>query len=72
MKQAAKEEADMTVRTAKEQLAQCLWFLHLEEGEFEIKRGRLVSKDGGMNIPVRRLVAIVPAHGTVMGVWPWK
>ena len=69
-KQAAKEEADMTVRNAKEQLAQCIRYLHLEDGEFEIRNERLVSKDGVMDYPVRKLIAIIPAHGTVMAIWP--
>ena len=29
-----------------------------------------VSKSGGMDIPVRKLIAIIPAHGTVMAIWP--
>ena len=28
------------------------------------------SKDGTMDIPVRKLVVIIPAHGTVMAIWP--
>ena len=69
-KQAAKEEADMTVRKAKEQLAQCLRHLHLNDDEFTITNGRLVSKNGVMDFPVSKLIAIIPAHGTVMALYP--
>ena len=69
-KQAAKQEADMTVRKAKEQLAQCIRYLHLDDDEFAIRNGRLVSKNGVMDFPVSKLIAIIPAHGTVMAVWP--
>ena len=68
MKQAAKEAAEMTVGTAKEQLALCLWFLHLEDDELEIKNCRLVSKNRAMDIPVSKLMTIIPYRGTVMAV----
>ena len=64
----AKEEADMTVRKAKEQLAQCIRFLHLDDEEYTIRNRHLVSKNGKMNFPVWELVAIIPAHGTVMAI----
>ncbi len=67
-KQTAKQEADMTVRNAREQLAQCIRLLHLEDGEFTITNGHLVSKNGAMDFPVRKLVAIIPSHGTVMAI----
>ena len=60
----------MTVRKAKEQLAQSIRFLHLNDGEFTIRNRHLVSKDGVMDFPVRKLIAIIPAHGTVMAIWP--
>ena len=72
MKQTAKEEADMTVRTAKRALAQTMKYLHLEDGEFTITNRHLVSKDGVMDYPVRKLVAIIPAHGTVMAIRPGR
>lgn len=59
----------MTVREAKGQLAQVIGYLHLPEDSFTIRNGHLVSKDGAMDFPVRKLVAIIPAHGTVMAVW---
>lgn len=69
-KQEAKEEADMTVRKAKRALAQTMKYLHLEDGEFTIRNRHLVSKNGAMDFPVRKLIAIIPAHGTVMAIWP--
>ncbi len=69
-KQEAKEEDSMTVRKAREQLSQVLAHLHLPEDEFTIRNRHLVSKDGTMDIPVRKLVVIIPAHGTVMAIWP--
>ena len=60
----------MTVREAKGQLAQVIGYLHLPEDSFTIRNGHLVSKDGAMDFPVRKLVAIIPAHGTVMAIWP--
>ena len=60
----------MTVREAKGQLAQVIGYLHLSEDSFTIRNGHLVSKDGAMDFPVRKLVAIIPAHGTVMAIWP--
>ena len=59
----------MTVRNAKEQLAQCLRYLHLNDDEFTIRIGHLVSKNGIMDFPVSKLIAIIPAHGTVMALW---
>lgn len=59
----------MTVREAKGQLAQVIGYLHLPEDSFTIRNGHLVSKDGAIDFPVRKLVAIIPAHGTVMAVW---
>ena len=60
----------MTVRKAKEQLAQVIGYLHLPEDSFKIRNRHLVSKDGVMDYPVRKLIAINPAHGTVMAIWP--
>lgn len=60
----------MTVRTAKEKLAQVMGYLHLSEDSFSITKGHLVSKDGVMDYPVRKIIAIIPAHGTVMAVMP--
>ena len=62
----------MTVRKAKEQLAQVIGYLHLSEDSFSIKNGHLVSKDGVMDISVKELQAIIPRHGTVMGVMKEK
>ena len=67
-KQEAKEEADMTVAEARAQLAQVIGHLHLEEDSFSIRNRHLVSEDGKMDFPVRKLIAIIPAHGTVMAV----
>ena len=60
----------MTVKKAKEQLAQVIGYLHLSEDSFSITNGHLVSKDGNMNFAVRRIIAIIPAHGTVMVIMP--
>ena len=60
----------MTVRTAKKALAQTMKYLHLEDDEFTITNRHLVSKDGAMDFPVRKLIAIIPAHGTVMAILP--
>jgi len=59
----------MTVKKAKEQLAQVIGYLHLSEDSFSIKNRHLVSKDGKMNFPVGKIIAIIPAHGTVMAVF---
>ena len=67
-KQEAKEEDSMTVRKAREQLSRTKGFLHLPEESFSIRNGHLVSADGVMDYPVRKLVAIIPAHGTVMAL----
>lgn len=60
----------MTISTAKQQLSLCIGHLHLEEDSFSIRHGHLVSKDGVMDYPVRKLITIIPAHGTVMAVMP--
>ena len=60
----------MTVRNAREQLSKVIGFLHLPEDSFAIRNRHLVSKDGVMDYPVRKLIAIIPAHGTVMAIWP--
>ena len=60
----------MTVRKAKEQLAQVIGYLHLSEDSFSIKNRHLVSKDGKMDFPVEKIIAIIPAHGTVMAIMP--
>ena len=60
----------MTVAEAKAQLELAIGYLHLPEDSFSIRNGYLQSKDKVMNIPVRKLVAIIPAHGTVMAIWP--
>lgn len=58
----------MTVRKAKEQLAQVIGYLHISEDSFSISNNHLISKNGTMNIPIRKIKAIIPAHGTVMAV----
>ena len=58
----------MTVAKARAQLARTMEYLHLPEDSFSIHNRYLVSKSGGMDIPVRKLIAIIPAHGTVMAV----
>ena len=60
----------MTVAEAKAQLAHVIRHLHLEEDSFSICNRHLISKNGTMDIPVDKLIAIIPAHGTVMAVWP--
>ena len=67
-KESAKEEVAMTTTKAREQLSQVLAHLHLPEDSFSIRASRLVAKDGSVDFPVRKLVAIIPAHGTVMAV----
>ena len=69
-KQEAKEEADMTVAEARAQLAQTIGHLHLPEDSFSIRNRHLVSRDGVMDIPVRKIIVIIPAHGTVMALIP--
>ena len=69
-KQEAKEEADMTVASARAQLARTIRHLHLPEDSFSIRNRHLVSENGAMDFPVRKLSAIIPAHGTVMAIWP--
>lgn len=59
----------MTISKARAQLAQCIRYLHLDDDEFTIRNGRLVSKNGAMDFPVRRIIAIIPAHGTVMALF---
>lgn len=58
----------MTVRKAKEQLNQVIGYLHLPEDSFSITNGHLVSKYGFMDFPVRKIIAIIPAHETVMAI----
>ncbi len=58
----------MTVNKAREQLSQVIGHLHLSEDSFRIRNGHLVAENGKMDIPVRSIVAIIPAHGTVMAV----
>ena len=60
----------MTVATARAQLARTIGHLHLPEDSFSIRNGRLQSREGYMDIPVDKLIAIIPAHGTVMAIWP--
>ena len=60
----------MTISKARAQLVQCIRYLHLDDDEFTIRNGRLVSKNGVMDFPVSKLIAIIPAHGTVMAIWP--
>ncbi len=67
----AKEEVIMTVRKAKKQLAKIIKLYNLEPDSFTIKKGRLKSKNGVMDIPVCNLFGLMPAHGTVMVVMPW-
>ena len=62
----------MTVASARAQLAQVIKHLHLEEDSFSIRNRHLVSRDGVMDIPVRKIIAIIPAHGTVMALIPRK
>ena len=59
----------MTVAEARAQLELTLGYLHLEEDSFSIRNGRLQSKEGYMDIPVDKFIAIIPAHGTVMAIW---
>ena len=58
----------MTVIKAKKQLSQVIGYLHLDEDSYSIGNGRLVSKDGILDFPVRKILAIIPAHGTVMAI----
>lgn len=58
----------MTVAEAKAQLELTLGYLHLEEDSFSIRNGKLQSREGCMDIHVDKLIAIIPAHGTVMAV----
>ena len=58
----------MTTSKAREQLSQVLAHLHLPEDSFSIRARYLVSKDGSVSFPVRKIVVIIPAHGTVMAV----
>ena len=68
--QEAKEEADMTVAESRAQLELTIGYLHLPEDSFSIRNGRLQSKEGSMDITVEKLIAIIPAHGTVMAICP--
>ena len=56
----------MTTAKARADLARVMTYLHLSDDEFAIKNGHLVSKNKAMNFPVRKILAIIPAHGTVM------
>ena len=58
----------MTMAKAREQLALCISHLHLSEDSFSIRNGHLASSNSRMDFPVRKLIAIIPAHGTVMVV----
>ena len=58
----------MKVAEARAQLAQVIKHLHLPEDSFSIRHGSLQSKDKVMDIPVRKIIAIIPAHGTVMAL----
>lgn len=60
----------MTVTKAKKQLSQVIGHLHLSEDSFSIRNRHLVSKDGNLDFPVRKIIAIIPAHGTVMAIMP--
>ena len=60
----------MKVAEARTQLESAIGYLHLPEDSFSIRNGRLQSKNGVMDIPVEKLIAIIPAHGTVMAIWP--
>ena len=62
----------MTVTKAKKQLSQTIGYLHLSEDSYSIRNRHLVSKDGILNFPVRKILAIIPAHGTVMAVMAKK
>ena len=69
-KQLAKEEVTMTIRKAKKQLAAVIEHYNLQPDSFTIRKGRLLSKNGVMNLPVENMIAIIPAHGTVMALFP--
>ena len=58
----------MTTAKARAELARTMSYLHLSDGEFTITNGHLVSKNGAMDFPVREILAIIAAHGTVMAV----
>ena len=60
----------MTVREAKKQLAAVIGYCNLESDSFSIRKGHLVSSNGTMDFPVKDMVAIIAAHGTVMAVFP--
>lgn len=59
----------MTVTKARTQLSQVIEHLHLPEDSFSIRNRHLVSNNGKMDFPVRKLIAIIPAHGTVMAIY---
>jgi len=59
----------MTAAKARAELARTMSYLHLSDEEFTITNGHLVSKNGAMDFPVEELIAIIPAHGTVMAVY---
>ena len=62
----------MTVTKARKQLSQVIGYLHLSEDSFSIRNRHLVSKNGVLNFPVRKILAIIPAHGSVMAVMARK
>ncbi len=59
----------MTVTKARTQLSHVIGHLHLPEDSFSIRNRHLVSKNGKLDFPVRKLLAIIPAHGTVMAIY---
>jgi len=63
-----KRRRRMTSAKAREQLALCIAHLHLPEDSFSIRNRHLVSSNNRMNYPIRMLIAIIPAHGTVLAV----
>ena len=58
----------MTIAKARAHLAQVMTYLHLSDEEFSIKNRRLVSENGVINYPIASVLAIIPAHGSVMVV----
>ncbi len=59
----------MTTSAAKRALAQAIGYYHLPEDSFSITNRHLVSKDGRLDFPIRKLITIIPAHGTVMAIF---
>lgn len=58
----------MTTAKARAHLAQVMTYLHISDEEFTIKNRRLVSKNGVVDYPLAQVLAIIPAHGSVMVV----